>query len=257
MSSLQPQRLLCPWNSPGKNTRVGSCSLLQGIFPTQGSNPGLLHCRPILYHLRHLSSTTCRYQARDPVIIAALLCDSALCQGAWWAVKRLTAGFHSLHQGCIFTLLIWCYWNQVCLQASQQTKRRDMGVDSREGVYSQGSQARRISLRSASPEVSGLGYLWDKEAAWIQVLGKVIKVRKNVGYLVFCVGKYGLPWWLSGKEDQCQCRRHRRQGLIPGLGRSHRGGNGNLLSVPAWRIPWTEEPGGLHSSWGRNELDVT
>ena len=46
-----PARLLCPWNSPGKNTGVGSHSLLQGIFPTQGSNPGLLHYRQILYHL--------------------------------------------------------------------------------------------------------------------------------------------------------------------------------------------------------------
>ena len=38
---------------PGRNTRVGSHSLLQGIFPTQGSNPGLLHCRQILYCLSH------------------------------------------------------------------------------------------------------------------------------------------------------------------------------------------------------------
>ena len=37
-----------PWNSPGQNTGVGSLSLLQGIFPTQGSNPGLPHCRWIL-----------------------------------------------------------------------------------------------------------------------------------------------------------------------------------------------------------------
>ena len=36
-------RLLCPWNSPGKNTEVGSCSLLQGIFPVQGSNLNFLH----------------------------------------------------------------------------------------------------------------------------------------------------------------------------------------------------------------------
>ena len=50
---LQPIRLLCPWNSPGKNTRVGSRSLLQGIFLTQGSNLGLLHCRQILYRLSH------------------------------------------------------------------------------------------------------------------------------------------------------------------------------------------------------------
>ena len=36
-------RLLCPWNSPGKNTGVGSNSPLKGLFPTQGSNPGLPH----------------------------------------------------------------------------------------------------------------------------------------------------------------------------------------------------------------------
>ena len=41
---------------PGKNTGVDYHSLLQGIFPTQGSNPGLLHCRGILYHLSHQGS---------------------------------------------------------------------------------------------------------------------------------------------------------------------------------------------------------
>ena len=43
-------------DSPGKNTGVGSHSLLQGVFPTQGSNPSLLHCRKILYHLSHKGS---------------------------------------------------------------------------------------------------------------------------------------------------------------------------------------------------------
>ena len=51
--TLQPARLLCPWNFPGKNTGVGCHSLLQGIFLTQGSNPGLLNCRQILYCLSH------------------------------------------------------------------------------------------------------------------------------------------------------------------------------------------------------------
>ena len=46
---LYPARLLCPWSSPGQNTGVGSLSLLQGIFLNQGSNPGLPHCRKILY----------------------------------------------------------------------------------------------------------------------------------------------------------------------------------------------------------------
>ena len=53
---LQPARLLCPWNSPGKNTGVGSHSLLQGIFPSQESNLGFLYCRQILYHLSHWGS---------------------------------------------------------------------------------------------------------------------------------------------------------------------------------------------------------
>ena len=52
-SGLYPARLLCPWSSPGKNIWVGSCTLLQEIFPTQGSNPGLLDCRHILYCLSH------------------------------------------------------------------------------------------------------------------------------------------------------------------------------------------------------------
>ena len=43
--SLQPPRLLCPWDSPGKNTGLGWHFLLQGISPTQESYPGLLHCR--------------------------------------------------------------------------------------------------------------------------------------------------------------------------------------------------------------------
>ena len=43
-------------DSPGKNTGVGCQVLPQGIFPTQGSNPGLLHCRQILYHLGHQGS---------------------------------------------------------------------------------------------------------------------------------------------------------------------------------------------------------
>ena len=50
---LQPTRLLCPWDFPGKNTRVGCHFLLQGIFPTWIMNLHLLHCRQILYQLSH------------------------------------------------------------------------------------------------------------------------------------------------------------------------------------------------------------
>ena len=54
--SFQPHGLYSPWNSPGQNTGVCSLSLLQGIFPTQGLNLGLLHCWQILYQLSHKGS---------------------------------------------------------------------------------------------------------------------------------------------------------------------------------------------------------
>ena len=56
-NSFRPHGLYSPWNSSGQITGVGSCSLLQGIFLTQGSNSGLPHCRRILYQLSHKGST--------------------------------------------------------------------------------------------------------------------------------------------------------------------------------------------------------
>ena len=54
--SLRPHGLYSPWNSLGQNTEVGSLSLLQGIFPTQGLNPGLLPWGQIVYHLSYQGS---------------------------------------------------------------------------------------------------------------------------------------------------------------------------------------------------------
>ena len=56
--SLWPYGLYSPWNSPGQNTGVASLSLLQGIFPTQGSSSDLPHCRRILHQLSHQGRTT-------------------------------------------------------------------------------------------------------------------------------------------------------------------------------------------------------
>ena len=58
---LYPTRLLRPWNFPGKSTGVGCHFLLQGIFPTQGSNLGLLHLRQTLYHLSHQEAVIMKY----------------------------------------------------------------------------------------------------------------------------------------------------------------------------------------------------
>ena len=54
--ALQSHGLYSPWNSPGQNTGVCSLSPLKGIFPTQGLNPGLPHCRQILYQPSHKGS---------------------------------------------------------------------------------------------------------------------------------------------------------------------------------------------------------
>ena len=69
--SLRPHELYSPWSSPGQNIGVGSCSLLQGILPTQGSNLGLPHCRQILYLLSHqgrpriLEGVACSFSSRS------------------------------------------------------------------------------------------------------------------------------------------------------------------------------------------------
>ena len=55
-NSLQTRGLYSPWNSQGQNTGVGSHSLLQKIFPSQGSNPGLPHCRWVLHQLSYQES---------------------------------------------------------------------------------------------------------------------------------------------------------------------------------------------------------
>ena len=82
---LQPARLLCPWNSPGNNTGVGCHSLLQGIFLTQGSNLGLLHCRPILYHLSHQGSPI--FSEGDLICLNWSIVNLQCCVRCWCTAK--------------------------------------------------------------------------------------------------------------------------------------------------------------------------
>ena len=69
---LQPQGLYSPWNCPGQDTGVGRLSLLQRIFPTQGLNPGLPHCRQTLYSLSHQEIPQ---NLHDTVLSMMTLCD--------------------------------------------------------------------------------------------------------------------------------------------------------------------------------------
>ena len=87
MSGLQSTRLHCPWDFPSKNTRVGFSFLLQGIFLTQGLNPGLLHCGQILYHLNHQRKPSvdgeCGEGNGNPLQYSCL--ENPRERGAWWA----------------------------------------------------------------------------------------------------------------------------------------------------------------------------
>ena len=64
--SVRSHGLHVPWNSPGQNIEVSSLSLLQGIFPTEGSNSDLPHCGQILYHLNHKGSPRIPEQIAHP-----------------------------------------------------------------------------------------------------------------------------------------------------------------------------------------------
>ena len=100
--SLQSHELYSPWNSPGQNTGVGSLSLLQGIFPTQGSNPGLPHRQQILYQVNHKGgqrmlewvaylfssgSSWPRYQTRVFCIAGGFFANWAIMY-IWWERKK-------------------------------------------------------------------------------------------------------------------------------------------------------------------------
>ena len=89
--SLRPHGLYSPWDSPGQNTGVGDLSLLWGIFPTQGSIPGLPHCRRIFNQLSHQDSEILR-----ALLICIKLCEKLAVQ------KYISYGFcYSVLDYCI------------------------------------------------------------------------------------------------------------------------------------------------------------
>ena len=85
MSNSATHGLYSPWHPSGQNTGVGSRSLLWGIFPTQGSNSGLPHCRWILYQLSHQGSPEKRFAQR----YSLHLLDTGVCVcGGGWCTKE-------------------------------------------------------------------------------------------------------------------------------------------------------------------------
>ena len=88
-----------PWNSPGQNTGVGSHSLLQGIFPAQGSSPGLPHCRRILYQLSHRGTQSTEESIQN-------LSPPSLSFNSYWLSAHLPSAPAPLARTC--QLLLFC-----------------------------------------------------------------------------------------------------------------------------------------------------
>ena len=97
-NSLRPQGLYSPWNSPGQNTGVGGLALLQEIFPNQGLNPGLPHCKQILYELSPKGSP------KGSNIITPLKLSSQRSPVISFPLSTSKA-FHSVHAQVFLTLL--------------------------------------------------------------------------------------------------------------------------------------------------------
>ena len=122
--SLRPHGLYSPWNSPGQNTGVGSLSLFQGIFPTQGLNPGLLHCRQILYQLNSegMLRTSTNYYHKEDVghIYNGLLCLSKSPQSCSSLCDPMDYRVHGILQARI---LEWeaCPFSRDSSQPREQT----------------------------------------------------------------------------------------------------------------------------------------
>ena len=100
---LLPHGLCSSWNSPGQNTGVGSLYLLQGIFSTQESNPGLPHCRQMIYHLSHQGShlDDCSVQFSSVAQLCPTLCNP---------MNRSTPGLPVHHQ-------LWSSLRLMCIES--------------------------------------------------------------------------------------------------------------------------------------------
>ena len=116
---LWPTRLLCPWDFLGKNSGVGSHSLLQRIFLTQGLDPSLLHYRQILYHLTHQGRLKPYIFLKDficpPFIVIRLQsqCSWSVCTDSTTQDSECPSYSAILCKGLgrPWVLLLWRSWN--------------------------------------------------------------------------------------------------------------------------------------------------
>ena len=119
LTLCDPMDWLCsPWNSLGQNTGVGSLSLLQGIFPTQGSNPGLPHCRWIHYQLSHKGSP------RILEWVAYPFSSGSSWPRNWTGVSCIAGGFFTnwvIREAHICIHILYIYMYLVCILGIRDT----------------------------------------------------------------------------------------------------------------------------------------
>ena len=87
--SLRPHGLYSPWNSPGQNTGVGCHAVLQPIFPLQELNPGLLHCRRVLYQLSYSADSTVTFGWIITLSGYTTFVFPFIFWGTWWGFLHL------------------------------------------------------------------------------------------------------------------------------------------------------------------------
>ena len=119
---LEPARLLCPWGSPGKNTGVGSHSLLQAISLTQGLNLDLLHCRQILYGLSHEGRLRARRKPQDHLLFYPIVLVQSLSH-VWlfatpWTACSMRFPCPSLSPGACSNLCPLSQWCHTTISSS-------------------------------------------------------------------------------------------------------------------------------------------
>ena len=255
-----------PWNSPGQNTGVGGVSLLQGIFPTQGLNPGLLHCRWILYQLSHegsprilewvaypFSSGSSRPRDRAGVsCIAGRFFTN-------WAISEAhtTEGNRTKYLDCISLALIhwhcdlgekqsqsvvWLEWinssdpDDSWIKWKQQQQKIDLSKP--QGRDLDPSSARfggdTIPLRQRANQPDSLSVWWLASGLYYHHSLVFILSAVPRGWRCCLLGHFTRKLWASQEElvvknPPANVKDLRDTGLIPGLGRSPGGGHSNSL----------------------------
>ena len=172
----------------------------------------------------------------------------------WNRTNELCFVYQEEQCRCLPVHLVWFRWRIKCQVVHERTQNSVSGrsccwysqsaLGSREGAHAPWSlkqeghrrkeEFRNIILEAIDEGGRELG-IWDEWSRKTFALFKWLKTISDHS-------NKGLPGGLVGKEFSCNAV---DSGLIPGLGRSSGGGNGNYSSILAWEIPWTEKPGRL------------